>query len=119
MNWYLTKVIFQIICGGGNHVAQFDEQLRLVAAHDKKDAFYKAQYLGKKEEETFVNIKQEPVHWKFINVSEVYKLGELLDGAELYSRIDEKGDAGSYIAIINSRAAGIVHSDSHELLQLV
>jgi len=119
MNWYLTKIIFQIVCGDGNHTAQFDEQLRLISAEDKKSAFNKARQLGQQEEEIFLNIKQQQVHWKFINVSEVYKLGELLDGAELFSRIDEKGDAGVYIDIINNKAAGIIHSDSHELLQLV
>jgi hypothetical protein len=119
MNWYLTKIVFRIICGDGNHTAQFDEQLRLISAEDKKSAFIKARQIGQCEEEIFLNVKQEPVHWKFINVSEVYKLGELLDGAELFSRIDEKGDADGYIDIINDKASGIIHSDSHELLQLV
>ena len=30
MNWYLAKIVYRIICGDGNHTAQFDEQLRLV-----------------------------------------------------------------------------------------
>ena len=49
----------------------------------KEDAFYKAQQTGKKEEETFYNLKQELVQWQFINVSELYKIGEMIDGAEL------------------------------------
>ena len=32
MNWYLAKIVYRIICGQGNHTAQFDEQLRLIQA---------------------------------------------------------------------------------------
>ena len=31
MNWYLSKIIFRIICGEGRHTPQFDEHLRLIA----------------------------------------------------------------------------------------
>ena len=104
MNWYLVKIVYQIICGNSS-VAQFDEQLRLISASGK-------------EEEIFYNTKQEKVQWKFINISELYKLGEMIDGAELYSRIEEKADAGTYIETVNSKAAGIIYSDSHQILQL-
>ena len=119
MNWYLAKIVYRIICGNGDHTAQFDEQLRLIYATNKEDAFNKAQHTGKKEEETFYNLKQELVQWQFINVSELYKVGEMIDGAELYSRIEEKDDGDSYEEIINKKAQGILHSDSHQLLQLV
>jgi hypothetical protein len=119
MNWYLTKFVFRIICGDGNHTPQFDEQLRLVSAENKSAAIKKAQLIGESEEEIFLNIKKQQVQWNFINVSEIYKLGELIDGAELYSRIEERGDADNYIELVNKRASGIIHSDTHELLQLV
>ena len=48
MNWYLAKIVYRIICGNGDHAAQFDEQLRLIYATNKEDAFYKAQLTGKK-----------------------------------------------------------------------
>src|SRR3954467_12737384 len=88
MHWYLAKLVYQIICGDGDHVAQFDGQLRLVSADSKEEAFLKARDLGKQEEERFYNRKQQLVQWLFINVSELYKLTELIDGAELYSRIE-------------------------------
>ena len=119
MNWYLAKIVYRIVCGDGGHTPQFDEQLRLIHAPTKEDAFYKAQQTGKKEEETFYNLKQELVQWQFINVSELYKIGEMIDGAELYSRIEEKDDGDRYTEIINKKAQGIIHSDSHHLLQLV
>ena len=36
MNWYLAKIVYRILCGEGEHTAQFDEQLRLVSAAMKK-----------------------------------------------------------------------------------
>ena len=119
MNWYLAKIIYQIVCNNGDHEAQFDEQLRLVHANDKEEAFYKASGIGEREQEVFLNAKQQLVQWKFINVSELYKLGEMIDGAELYSRIEERGNADAYIEIIHRKAAGIIQSDSYQLLQLV
>ena|ERR1043165_8831900 len=118
MNWYLAKVVFQIVCGNGDHTPQFDEQLRLIAATSKEEAFNKAQQMGRKEEETFFNHKQQLVQWQFINVSELYRLSELIDGAELYSRIEEKDNAGQYIQVVNQKADSIVYSSSHQLLQL-
>ena len=49
MNWYLSKIIFRIICGEGRHTPQFDEQLRLIAATDEQQAFEKAMAIGEKE----------------------------------------------------------------------
>ena len=53
MNWYLAKFVFRIFCGDGQHMAQFDEQLRLIAAGSKEEAFHKAQSMGMKEEDMF------------------------------------------------------------------
>lgn len=119
MNWYLAKIVFRIVCGDGQHTAQFDEQLRLIAAHDKQEAFLKAQITGSKEEETFFNQKYQLVKWQFINVSELYKLSDLIDGAEVYSRIEERDNGDSYIRIIHHKARQIEFGTSHELLQLV
>ena len=118
MNWYLAKIVFRIVCGDGDHVAQFDEQLRLVRAENKEDAFLKAQTLGKKEQETFLNRKEQLVQWQFINVSELYKLSELIDGAEVYSRIEERDNADAYIYTVNQKAENIFFSQTHQLLQL-
>ena len=77
------------------------------------------QLTGKKEEDTFYNLKHELVKWQFINVSELYRISEMIDGAELYSRIEEKDDGDIYTDIINKKAQGILHSDTHQILQLV
>jgi hypothetical protein len=119
MNWYLAKVVFQIVCGNGDHTPQFDEQLRLISAATKEEAFHKARQMGHKEEDSFFNRQQQLVHWQFINVSELYRLSDLIDGAELYSRIEEKDNAGQYIKVVNQKADSIIYSSTHQLLQLV
>ncbi|HRE64806.1 MAG TPA: DUF4288 domain-containing protein [Ferruginibacter sp.] len=113
MNWYLAKIVFKIICGNGNHAAQFDEQLRLVNANTKMLALQKAIELGKSEEDMFLNIHQQPVHWQFVNVSELYKMEELLDGAELYSTIKEVENGEQYEKVIHHKANRIVSTPLH------
>jgi hypothetical protein len=118
MNWYLAKMVFRIVCGEGKHTPQFDEQLRLVAGNAKDEAFRKACEMGRQEEEAFYNRKDQLVQWQFINVSELYRLSELIDGAELYSRIEEKDNAEAYIYTINQKAENIVCNETNQLLQL-
>lgn len=118
MNWYLAKIVFQIVCGEGLHTPQFDEQLRLVSGRSKEEAFLRAQEMGKREEETFYNRKEQLVQWQFINVSELYRLSELIDGAELYSRIEEKENADAYIYSINQKAKNLFYTQTPQLLKL-
>ena len=118
MNWYLVKMIFRIVRGNGNHTAQFDEQLRLIAAESKEEAFHKAQVLGGREEEMFFNNSQQLVQWQFISVSELYRLHELIDGAEVYSRIEERENADSYLHIIQKKAEQIRFDNTLEILNI-
>src|SRR5689334_8199041 len=118
MKWYLAKFVFEFVCGEGQHTAQFDEQLRLIAAGNKEEAFTKAQKMGKQEQETFFNRKDQLVQWQFINISELYLLSDLIDGAELYSRIEEKENADAYVYTVNQKAENIFFTQTHQLLNL-
>lgn len=118
MQWYLAKLVFRIVCGDGVHTAQFDEQLRLVTAPDKQEAFRKAQAMGRQEEDVFVNDREQLVQWKFVNVSELYRLHELIDGAEVYSRIEEQENAEVYMHNVHQKAENIFFSPVHQLLNL-
>ena len=119
MNWYLSKIIFRIICGEGNHTPQFDEQLRLIAAHDEEEALRKAMDIGEKEQDSFYNHEQQLVQWKFVNVAELYRFSGLLDGAEMYSRIHETDDPDGYTDLVNRRADHIRASTTHKMLRLL
>jgi hypothetical protein len=119
MKWYLAKVVFRIICGDGEHAAQFDEQLRLISATNEDEAFNKARAIGKNEQDIFYNLKQQMVQWQFVNVSELYLLHELIDGAELYSRINEVDDAEAYTSFVHRKAESIQEKQTHQLLNLI
>lgn len=105
MNWFVAKVVYQIICGPGTHAPQFDEQLRLVNAANIGDAWEKASELGEQGQYAFRNQKQELVKWQFVNVPEVYPLSELKDGMELYSRIEEPGNPDTYLAWLQMKSS--------------
>jgi len=118
MNWFLAKIVYRIVCGDGDHTAQFDEQLRLVHAPDEIQAFEKAKAIGEQEQEMFLNQQQKLVQWQFVNVSELYKISALIDGAELYSKILETDNAGAYIEMVHKKAAHIQSNSTHKYLQL-
>ncbi len=119
MKWYLAKLVFRIICGEGNHAPQFDEQLRLVFAENEMHAFQKARLLGDAEEDNFLNNDKKPVHWKFIDVSELHPLNELIDGTEIYSCIKEEDNGDEYIKIINKRASYLHESCMEKTFEMI
>jgi len=84
MNCFLIKIVFQITCGNGNHTPQFDEQLRLVFSEDANAAIAKVKQLCAKE-----TTDTEVVKWKLIAVTDVYPFSSDLDGAVLFSKINE------------------------------
>jgi len=119
MNWYLAKMIYRITCGDGHHQPQFDEQLRLLQAHSREEAVNKARLFGIQEEESFFNQQQQLVRWAFINISEIYSLDGLVDGAEIYSRIEEPENAEHYLHTIRMRAEQLLYTETFEWLNQV
>ncbi len=98
MNWYITKMVFQIINGSENdNQNQFDEQIRLLNADNAYEAFYKAQKIGLQEEESFLNNNLQAVKWKFIAVKELQQIDDLKNGTELYYYIKEVDHPKLYI----------------------
>ena len=86
---------------------QFDEQLRLIKANSEEEAFEKAQQLGREEEDSFMNQKNQLVKWAFINIPELNKLPSLSDGMEIYSRVNEYENAKRFIDTVNQKAGNI------------
>ncbi len=119
MKWYLAKIVYQIVCGNGDHPAQFDEQLRLIYANTEQEAFTKGCDVGKKEEETFYNQRQQLVTWRFINVSEIHSLSPLTDGAEVFSRINEVDDADAYCSFVHIKANELEKRKTERLINTI
>jgi hypothetical protein len=105
MNWYVAKIVFRIISGDGSHLAQFDEQLRLISAEDEHQAFAKATNIGFSSQDSFLNNQHQPVKWQFIDVAEINPLNDLTDGTELYYQIHEAADADLYMAWAHHKSA--------------
>lgn len=117
MNWYLAKMVYRIISGDGKHTAQFDEQLRLINADDDLHAFQKARLIGDKMQDSFLNISNNTVSWKFIDVAELKKIDQLSDGTEMYSRIYEEENAELYIRATRTRARTLLEKGLDHFLQ--
>jgi hypothetical protein len=107
MNWYIAKIVFNISCEGDTNKPQFDEQLRLIQADSKEEAFLKARTIGIGEEDSFMNDKMKTVKWEFINVSELMLLKNIEDGIEIYSRIHETEEAKTYINFVHQKAISL------------
>lgn len=107
MNWYIAKVIFKINSTVAKRTSQFDEHLRLIEANSFEEALLKARVLGITEEDNFINDQQQPVKWEFVNVAELIPLRELKDGLEVYSQIQEREEANSYIHFVHQKAASL------------
>ncbi|HRH03019.1 MAG TPA: DUF4288 domain-containing protein [Bacteroidia bacterium] len=113
MNWYLTKIVFQIDIGKGKNSNQFDEQLRLIKAASTEEAFFKARSIGKNEEVDFLNKNNSSVSWKFIDVAEIHPLKQWEDGAEICSSTHESEEANAYISFVKHKA--MVLQTQHQL----
>ncbi len=111
MNWYIAKLVYQVIYGNGLYDAQFSEQLRLIIATDEVHAFTKVQLLGHKEENTFYHETDALVQWKFIDVCELILIDEMADGAEILSQISEPANAKLYVKTVQRQASQLL-SDS-------
>jgi hypothetical protein len=119
MDWYLKKLVYQIICGEGAHQPQFDEQIKLIIAADEEEAYEKAIAAGNGGAEVFYNEKQQLVQWKFIDIADLYRLSPFIDGAELHSSIREADDASAYISFVHHKAEIIKQKYAHRLLNLI
>ena len=96
--------MFQIICGDGDHTPQFDEQLRLIQADELSWAREKALVLGQIGGFTFQNTSKQNVSWKFIDVTDVFEIDSIEDGAQLYSMTEEPTDVKAYMELTKAKA---------------
>lgn len=103
MNWYIAQLVFNIQIGEQNR-SQFDEQVRLIEAHNEHEAFIKARLLGGREEYEFENSDLHMVYWKFIDVVSLKKIDSFKDGLELCSRILEEEEPQQHIHYLHERA---------------
>ncbi len=107
MNWYIVKIVFNIAHQNNKPSNEFDEQFRLIEAHNEEEAFLKARFIGVKNENSFENIEGETINWNFIDVAYVKELDSLKDGLELFSTTHEAEDPLSYMRFVQHQAENI------------
>jgi hypothetical protein len=110
MDWFIAKIVFRIVCGDGNHQAQFDEQLRLIAAQDRQGALAKAKTLGEKVQERFLNQHQQWVNWQFVAVTEITPLDNLDDETEVHFQVTEPENVAHYLTTVYQKAAFVARN---------
>lgn len=107
MNWYITKLVFQIITRSDVGTQQFDEQLRLISAENHGQAFEKAKAIGKNEEDEFLNTDHQTIKWQFVDVSELTEIKAFTDGMEMHSGIKEMDETSNYIHTVKQKSSSI------------
>lgn len=115
MNWYIAKIVYQILVSNEKEAAQFEEQLRLIQADSRQEALEKAMNLGEQEESLFYNYRDEPVFWKFLDVPELHAVRELDDGLQLYSHLEQPEYADAYMALVQSKADSVRTDKAYQL----
>ena len=104
MNWYLVRLVFQIV--NDNGTAQFDEQMRLIQADELAWAVEKARVLGWLEQS---DDTESSVSWRFIDVADIRKIDVLEDGMQLCTYTVVVENAEDYIRLTKINSAKAVH----------
>ncbi len=117
MEWYLAKLVYRfqpIIERGTVH---FEEQIRLLEAEDELHAFHKAQQIGSQEECHLKDDNDCSIHWHFIDVIQLLKLHQHMDGAEILSQPYTTNDPEGYQKKIRLKAAYLLSDCTDLFLQ--
>lgn len=107
MNWYMVKLVFRILCGDGQHPAQFDEQWRMLRAEDPRSALKRAYDLGEQEGTVFMNHQDVRIQWRFLGVVAMKSLDLQQEHLELCSCTQEPDDELTYLSKLRRQASAL------------
>lgn len=117
MEWYLAKLVYRFQPNTINGTVHFEEQIRLVEAEDDLHAFHKAQQIGTQEECHLEDDSTGNIHWHFIDVTELLKLQQMMDGAEVLSQSYKTTEPEVYQKNIRLKAGYLLANCSEQFLQ--
>jgi hypothetical protein len=89
MHNFVSRLQFNIVVGNQPTAAQYEELTILVMAQDKQDAYLKAQVIGRKNEDEFLNRGSNSVCWRFMGVTHLERIGDINDGTILFSELKD------------------------------
>lgn len=87
MKAYTAQIIYRITCQDV-HCEQYEEQWRLIFAHDERAALEEARKVAAKDECTFVDRHGRRVTWQLVAVKDLNEI-EVENGALLFSTVKE------------------------------
>lgn len=87
MAHYICKLQFSIVVSNASLAEQFEEQIILVEAGTREEAYQKALACGRQNEDEFVNNNRNYVRWELIGITHLFQLNALTDGAVLFSEL--------------------------------
>ncbi len=107
--WYIAKLV--LLCQVGNDDPGpwlCDEQVRVIRAISKSQAYEKAVHLGKDAEHTYTNDSGEMVSWSFLGLSDLDVLGNdvIGDGTEITYRLFDTDDP---LALVRDKKVFVSH----------
>lgn len=117
MNWYLTKMVFRIIFGKGELKAQFEEQIRIIAAPTAEAALEKANIMALTEKNQ-VKDSGSLVKWQFVTITELYRLHNFIDGAEIFSQVREEENGDLFEEKMHRKAEHVRYNLQNRLLEI-
>jgi hypothetical protein len=117
MEWFLAKLVYRFQSPSDPGHIQFDEQLRLVQADDVLHAFHKAQQIGQQEQLIADEQTIHQINWYFMDVTELYKLNQMIDGAEVLSQICLPTDTDRYQRDVRLKAGYLLSTCTDQFLQ--
>ncbi len=116
MEWYLAKLVYRFQPVTEKGAVHFEEQIRLLEAEDELHAFHKAQLIGS-QEECHLKDDNDGIHWHFIDVIQILRLHQQMDGAEVLSQPYKTLDPEGYQKKIRLKAAYLLSDCTDQFLQ--
>ncbi|MCA6361584.1 MAG: DUF4288 domain-containing protein [Bacteroidetes bacterium] len=103
MNWYISKIVFEIAAGGSSQL-QCDVQYRLLHARNADEALELAFAMGRQEEAVFVNVHGQTVSCNFAGVAALHALDAPSHGLLIFSESVENCTESDIAAMLKFRA---------------
>jgi len=111
MKWFAVNCIYQVICGEGKHTPQFNEQTRLIQAKGVRQALSKANLNAVYFNPSLNNCQGDKIVWKFLGVGGISEIVELIDGAEISSKIVEPKSVSLYLEKLAHRNKSLTNQN--------
>jgi hypothetical protein len=110
-------MVFRISFGKGEHKAQFEEQIRIIAAPTAEAALEKANIMAVTEKNQAKD-SGSLVKWQFVTITELYRLHNFIDGAELFSQVREEENGDLFEEKMHRKAEHLRYNLQNRLLEI-